>query len=835
MIWVTAADRAPILAKIESQPWAKTCFEAMKDRVKDAVARDQSDADAFLRGLPLVPATDPARHPTFALIGGNMASTPESRRQHSLQRYLHVGTDCAVLYYLTGDETYARCAGDILAASAAALALMPRNDATEQGGIVYPDDVLYEARAVGAQLPIIYDFLHRWLRAGATVHDLVTRQRVPFDFATAQQVFRTYARLIIEHGQIDSNHPVLEMPCLALNALAVDDPAERARLLEHLISRDTPHQDSLQKVMRVYATAGGLWPESFQYSSGVSSRVTYLAALLRRQNPPAIALDGFDRFPLSLVRLTDFRFPNGENIRFGDGPRRSGQPYDSLEIGYALALREDDAALQRTFGSLINQGVAEGSYNRTRPHGYTGGADSYQGPLQLLWFAPEISGEPKPQTPRTTAELLFAGAVLQRNLSPDGNAAHGLMAVVSGAAHVHSHASGMSLELYGAGEVLGANAGKGTYTTDEHENYRRLFAAYNCVIVNGASRSAGGWVNLGINTVQKLALEPAVGTAPVSGKHSFTVTTFDDDKGPGAKAQQERLVGIVRTSATTGYYVDVFRSRSELPDQFHDYLYHNIGEAVTCTSSRGALTLADSPGRFVPVRGAEWKHNQTYLFPGWHVFKSVRTSVPLADDVTVDFAASKLRPAPAHMRLFVAGAEGREYSTALAPATKEVPEPYGKAPTPVLVIRQRGEAWTRPFAVIYEAFAGSEKSGSVQTVTALGGRAQFSGFKVVSRIAGRTVTQYVLVLPSADGVFADTVLGIDFRGRYAVISVDERDACTSLYVGEGTRLRFRVHELTLRTGACAELGGPTPALTSSAPAELKLPNGRRLAATAPPQ
>lgn len=835
MIWASAADRAPILAKIESQPWARTCFDAMKERVADAVARHQRDPDAFLRGLPLVadPAA-PGRHPSLARIGGNMASTPDGRRSHSLQRYLHWGTDCAVLFFLTEDATYARCGADILHAAVAALVQMPRNEESSQGGIIYPGDVLYEARAVGAQLPILYDFLHRRLRAGATVHDLATRTQVPFPFDRAQQVFRTYARLIIEHGQTDSNHPVLEMPCLALNALAIDDPTERADLLAHLTTKDTPNQDSLKKVMDVFATAGGIWPESFQYSAGVTSRLAYLTALLRRQNPPAISSDGSARFPLALARLTDFRFPNGDNLRVGDGPRRSGQPFDACEITYALAQREGDAALQQSLGAVINLGLAEGRYDRARPHGYTGGAESYQGPLQLLWFAPTVTGSMAAPAPRTTDALPFAGAVLQRNLAPTRDPAHALMAVVSGASFVHSHASGMALELYGAGHVLGTSAGKGTYTTDEHENHRRLFAAYNCVIVNGASRSEGGWVNLGINPVQTIAVEPAVGAAPVSSHHSFTLTSFTDHQGPGARAQQERLVGIVRTSPGTGFYVDVFRSRSSRPQQFHDYLYHNIGDTLALASPGGPLALADSPGRFVPVAGATWSRNRSYLFPGWHLFQQTRTSPSHSGDVTALFSARRLEPAAAHMRLFLPGSAGREYSQALAPETKEAPGPYAKAPTPVLVVRQQGEAWDRPFAAIFEPFAGSADSGSIQSVAALRSGIRFAGFKVISRVSGRSATHYVLVLPSATSEFEVAALGLAFRGRYAVASVDDRATCVALYIGEGSRLSCRGSTLASASGATltasADLTGPTPVHNSTGPTELILPDGRRLTA-----
>ncbi len=823
LIWVTPADRAPILKKIESQPWAKAVFEAMQARVKQAVAEHEDDPDEFLRGLPLVKnKANPKLHPTL-----------ERGRATGLQHYLLIGEDCGVLYFLTQDEAYARCAADILNATVEAMAQMKPSDGAN-GGLINSDH-LYEARNIGAQVPILYDFIYSYLKSGKTVYNVATQGQQPFNFDHAQSVFRTYARLAIEHGLINCNWPVLEMPSLAHNVLALDNAAERTRLLEHVLTKNTAHQDSLSKVVAEYSKAGAVWPESLQYSGGVSSLSTYLVALMRRQHPPAPLPENYANLPLSLARLGEMRFPNGDNIRFGDGPRRGGGSMFSFEIAYALGQREGDARLQEIFGGLINLAIQEGNYNRANPHAPATGANPNLSPLQLLWFAPEISGSMTAPAIKTTDELPFVGAVLQRNLAPDKNPNHAFMAVVSGGAHVHSHASGMALELYGAGEVLGTDSGKGNYGADEHENYRRLFAAFNCVIVNGASRSDGGWANLGINTVQPVALEPALGAKPVSPNNSFTLTSFSDDKGPGAKAKQERLVGIVRTSPTTGFYVDVFRSRSALPKQFHDYLYHNIGEAPSIATAGGELPLTASPGRFVPVTGAKWEGNRSYLFPGWHVFKDAKTSAPTAEDVTVDFSVAKLKPAPAHMKLFIPGAAGREYSQARAPYTKDAPSPYDHETTPVLVVRQRGEAWTKPFAVIYEPFAGDKNSGSIQSVTAIGDQKIFAGFKVVSKINGHALTQYVLVQPTATGVFADEKLGIEFRGRYAVISVNESGECTSLYLGEGSRLRFQNYDLKAldgaTTAASAEINGATAIVTANAPAELTLPGGGRVVST----
>jgi hypothetical protein len=538
-IWVTAADRAAILQKIETQAWARAQFDALRERSAGRVVQHRADADAYLRALPWVEAAG-GGHPTFEPIPGDMASKgrPRSAAQTSLQATLAHAIDCGVLYYLTEDSAYAAVGADVLQALVQALrGLKPSTDAFN-GGWFYPDDHLYEARILGAQLPILYDLLADPLRKpGATVWDFDKKRRVPFDFAAAQEVFRTYTRLAVEHGmQVSSNWPVLEMPSLAHNALALDDPAERAHWLAYVTHEDAPRQDPLEVIVRELREQGGVWPESFNYANDVAAKVTYIVTLLQRQVPALKLPSDVGLVSRSMLRIRDFRFPDGGLVRFGDGGRSSGLPTPELEMAYSMAMREKKHGLMAEFGGVLRAALEDGSYDRTRLDALPNGAQVYLAPLALLWFEPEFAVSARAAAPPPVTDVLpFAGLVMQRNLAPDGDPAHGLMAAVHGASFIHGHASGMTIELFGAGGVLVTNAGKGTYRSDEHVNYRRLFAAYNGVIVNGSSNTSGGWLNLGMDTVKPVAMEPSPRAAAVSPRHSFTITAFTDQQAGGTR------------------------------------------------------------------------------------------------------------------------------------------------------------------------------------------------------------------------------------------------------------------------------------------------------------
>ncbi|HEX7366594.1 MAG TPA: heparinase II/III family protein, partial [Pelobium sp.] len=417
-------------------------------------------------------------------------------------------------------------------------------------------------------------------------------------------------------------------------------------------------------------------------------------------------------------------------------------------------------------------------------------------PLQLLWASGNVQGEIKDYPKPVTNGLPFAGISIQRNLSTTNQPKDGLMLFVGGGAFVHGHASGMNIELYGEGYVLGSKAGRSNYRSEIHENYYRLFAGHNTVIVNGSSKGEGGWANNAINTVKKEAIEPEYFASPVSPNNSFSSTSFVDDKGDQAEATQLRTLGIVRTSPTTGYYVDVYKSKSTLSNQYHDYIYHNIGDFLSFVPADDSFSLHSEENRYMANANAIWNGNRSFKNPGWHYFKNVETSGPYDKQVDVVFTAKSLGENGVSMKLFIPAEEGREYTKVNAPITDEAPKAYAKKQTPTLDIRKNGEAWNSPFAVIYEPYLGTASEGSVKAVKSIKQNGVFKGFIVESTIQNKKIKQIIIIQDEDSSEFEDKALAIKFSGRYAVLTLNQLDKIQSLYVGRGSHFAYNNWEIT---------------------------------------
>ena len=242
----------------------------------------------------------------------------------------------------------------------------------------------------------------------------------------------------------------------------------------------------------------------------------------------------------------------------------------------------------------------------------------------------------------------------------------------------HMHANGIGLELYAKGYRLAPDAGIGwsLYSGDDYKEYYSQFPAHNTVMVNSRS------------TYQVM-----------KSYHPFTLVDHGDTwatvafREPCTGAEQRRTVRYVK-DAEGAYFVDAFRSRvpGTKGPEWHDYYYHNLGDRLTLNG---------------PERPTE---EVAFVESGLYCLSYIKEKFAREGEHDLVAVFDWKRPeGNVGMRVFMNGAPGRTFIRGLAPATEglsRVKDPdYGitrDSRTPVMIVRQRGEAWTRPFVAVMD-------------------------------------------------------------------------------------------------------------------------------------
>ncbi len=786
-IWVKASERAEILDKIENNQWAKELFETLQKRADKTTSSNMAERREKLSVLPLVWSDESSRAPTIKRFS---TDTPHDRSWKKAAGIVEVGrildeaVDNAVMYYVTAESKYAEAAADVLATFVNAVAQMDIVEGYPQNrGLIIQEDHLYGCRLVGAKIPIIYDLIHPWLKSGGQVYDLANEDLRVFDFEAAQATFKTYISLAKNSGHLGSNWSVLESPSLLGNILALDDEKERSRQLPYYLNRDTDRQESLATVAGRFLNPGDIWPESISYSTHVANLSTCLMTILDGVYPDLNLGNTYANIPEALNVYYNLHFPNGEYPAFGDSHRDIHLDYLSYEAALRMARLNNNEDQIKTITQFLAYSIKKGHYNRGRlGHNATSA-------LKLLWGNKNIeSGDEMDEPERArTNHVPHAGLYVQRNISSEHKIKNSLMGTLSGGGYVHGHASGIDMELYGQGYVLGTEGGKAAYGTAIHENYYKIFAAHNSVVSNGASASDGGWINLGIETVKAVFIEPKPFEEAVSPNHSFVTVEFLDKHNLVKQADHQRTLALIKLSETRGYYLDIFRAKSDTSTQFHDYMYHNAGDQLDISSMGTPLSLSDDNQRYHASGKIVWVRQEVYQHPGWHYFKDVKSSRVTEESIEAIFIANQLGEKPVYMRGLIPGGLETEITKAMAPKSYCAPHPYNTLPIPTFILRHKGETWKNPFAVVYESY---DDEPVVQSVDRLIDDGQFKGVKVVSNENGKTITQYILLQESMEDEYENREVGISFKGHYGLITLDENNNLKEIYIGNGYYLRY---------------------------------------------
>ena len=736
-ILVKDEDKAAVLDKIEKQAWAKQIFNQMKERLDGYVVRHQTEPDWILdrylmnripgkrytrfisdkEGTQLIGYEGDAPVPTVRVSPHKRSPiTPQGRayvvpeiedivpKDTSMtMNLLNPGTqeyervdpqafvaaingkintlayEASVIYWLTGDEKYAKFAADILNQWVSGVVYQEPIDGPGRTGFL---DIQTLGDEKEKPLILAYDFLYPYL----------VKYKYPLE--NYDKAFEKVAWTLSFRGYAGNNWFAAESSTLVAAALSLKDARKRNYYLDFYLNRDTVvegcGQLSLPSAAKLWFTPDGHWKEPGGYHNYPVSKLIE-AALMLENNGYQI----FNQYPILLKAsyvMLKYSFPDLTASAFGD----TGRPRQSMECLESAILMADKYPLP-ILPDLLNAAMIleqAGQYDRSKS-GLTG----------LLCYLPEL---PKAKSVgnhlwNRSEKLDFASCYLQRNgIDPQ----YGLMCVVQGATYNHNHSNGMSMELYGAGAVQGIDPGNGsTYEHPMHVNYYTQWAAHNTVVAAGASTSVtpfnGGGGTKKIGQVELVSMEPLAGDKAISDEFSYIWTKYKDGS---TETNQNRLLSILRIDEKHGFYVDFYRSDNAVSN---DYLYHNIGDSVILYTQEGKILKQEEVHSY-PCVGKDR--------PGLQYFRSVRTTGVNESAVVALFSARQLNTGAGFMKMWMPASSDVSYFTALAPEAKTASSPYQGKPSLVVTMRKEKPAVEEPFVAVYEPVSKDLSAGSIASV-----------------------------------------------------------------------------------------------------------------------
>jgi len=780
IIYTTQQERALVLEKIEKYDWAESVVSQLHEHVDGALEVHQTHPLIILNRIPAFAVHD---HENKEREAGPIATAHNE--------VLSLAANAGALYFITQDEKYAQFAADILAVYTDVLSIKTPETTTICGY------AFFDPRTTYAPFAVAYDFIYNYLKQkNVKVFDKNKGHLVTFDNTKAQKAIANMVGNVLQeygkpdlHGKRVSNHPILTAPGALFGILCIEDDMERDRLFKIFWEKGTAHQNSFKNTILPMFSGQGIWPESLSYS--FMPIITMVLNIVDRVKPEMNVTADYKHVLKGNFLFDYLRHPNRTFVRYGDSKRYNDFTGDLYRYTLDLASRKGYETLQNKAElALKNSYEANGGH---RPNLSTGSIFDNFNLLELLW------GQSVPKKikdsvnlDKATVIVNHAGIALQRNYVEENNEMYGLCGIIGGAHYVHSHLTGISMELYGAGYIMAPNAGLPPSVQERkiplHEHYFRLYAGNNTVIVNGTSHGLdeGSWkgkAHVWQNKTINVAAEPKHLEERISEEFNFATQFLDDTVN---NAIQERTLSTIRTSATTGYYFDMFRSKSNGENKFHDYVYHNIGDKTQIfTSDNRALTL-EKTDRYQNDIGDAVKS------PGWRYFEDTQSTRATKKGIKVRF---DIEFDDTYMHLLVPEGVSREYTKALAPPTREAKNGFIHKKTQVLAVRQQGEAWDRPYIAIFEPSA--QKKASVEKVEPLWDGDKIVGAIVTSKVKDSLISDIIISQDRNNAIYRNEALGLYFKGRFGIVrkTIRENETDTMLYIGEGNLLKLGSKEL----------------------------------------
>jgi hypothetical protein len=802
-------DRQAILSKIEKEVWAKKAWESLQEKIDPYVDRHQSDPEWILSRLSMYwkdgehftqcyiknqnwdYGEGNAPVPTVRLPGmrtwnsytnvpledripysknGDMLAidragkdktpvlVPYKKTGHMVRannaEILKLAEDASFAYWLTKEEKYAKFSADIFYTWLLGTYYMnppldPEKSTKgsggyEPGGIMgyYDYEQIHDDRQIYAAH--IYDFLYDFLNEHPAEHLKTIHKEVT---EVAGVVFKRFIDLGLIRGGKRGNWNVNGFKNIIPSILVLEsndyyaDKKGKEYYIPYYTKNTTDYHEALPDFLKNFDAVTGLWPESPGYASGMIGAIVRMAMPLYKEGVNTIGDNPLiQKAAMANLGWLDAR---GNLVVLGD---MRGGPTDLAVFDNMLTYYtwEGDSENAQKMATVIRKGIASGQYDRSKI--------DWKG-ICLFEALPE-SG----------SELPFHRAAYSEHhrhiIMKNGNSEEkGLMfTLYGGNKGGHLSANGLAMQFYGKGWALNPDA-------SAYESYWSKDSQYHREIT-GSNSILPGYTK-GEITIN--GMDPSVDASSSFYNTSETSATcsFADISGD----EKRRLVAMVRTSATSGYYVDIFRSNQS----DNDYIQHILGDEASFQDTKGeSLNL-------LPVDSIGKAYHSAYSF-----FANPR-KVDYNKDFMGRWTTNKVSPA-LHVDMWMMGQENREiYLVDAPPSTLRsdlTPGGVNRSPqtTPTMILRQSdNNAEKNPFVAVFESFSEGEKS--IKEISKIASSDHFVALSVTSEKGGKqficNATDEELYQPESD---------LSFQGILGIAS-ENKDGFEYLYLGKGKSLK----------------------------------------------
>jgi hypothetical protein len=691
--------------------------------------------------------------------------------------------NAAMLYWLTGDEKYAAFSYSILDTYITGMGyrnepvdLNHGHDQTLVGLSAF--EVIHED--VLEPLTAGYDFLFPYIK-----------KHHPEKLQTYAVTFKKWADLIIKNGVPFNNWDLIEAKFVADIAIILEndsyyeDKKGCQYYLDQILNKTYTRQWGLTTLLKGYDPVTAIWGECPGYSQNVIADFTGFVNLFDRTLHTDL-LKQIPVLPKAVLAYAQYLYPNGYIVGFGDthyGKLRTDAISDLIRNARINNKPGQEAVYSRMLKTINALGQQDGPGTTIRPTGF----NAFFGTPPVTIPDTVKAGAPGDYLTATFWSPNVSWMVQRNGL--DVNT--GLMISQAGSSGNHMHANGIAMELYGRGIVLAPEGGiGGSYFQTDYAEYYSQFPAHNTVAVDGIS----SYPVMKSNHPLKLNA-----CYPQSAQRAgyFKSVTFSDVSflEPETNADQNRLMSIIRTGDSTGYYVDIFRSRrKDGKDKSHDYIYHNLGQQVTLSDND------NKPLEILPTEKLTFANTELVGYDYFYDKKSIKT----AHDFKARFSLGIPGREAIFMNMWMKGYAGREVFSVKAPPSKAwrknemIPDSIANMPLTTVVVRQNGEAWSKPFTAIYEPSGAANNGTAIKSIGSFGSEPSFTGL-IVNNKSGQS--DYIFAhAETHQAGFED----MQFKGLYGVISVSG-GKLVSLFLGKGVNITKNGYGLTSSQPASAAL------------------------------